>query len=71
MVVVGMATKNPKERNEPRTIGEAAEILGVSVATRGNRDESGQVKARRYPPNGYRLRYLETIQRLQKKIYDE
>jgi PAS domain S-box-containing protein len=38
-----------------RTVGEAAEFLGVSRATLRNWDRSGKLKARRHPKNGYRI----------------
>jgi excisionase family DNA binding protein len=46
------------------TIGEAAELLGVSTSTIRNWDRSGKLKAVRHPMNNYRLydRYeLETL----------
>jgi excisionase family DNA binding protein len=46
------------------TVGEAAELLGVSASTIRNWDRSGKLKAIRHPVNNYRLydRYeLETL----------
>jgi len=40
---------------EYRTVGEAAEFLGVSTATLRNWDRSGKLKPRRHPQNGYRI----------------
>ncbi len=41
--------------SEYRTVGEAAEYLGVSPATLRNWDRSGKLKPRRHPHNGYRI----------------
>ena len=38
-----------------RTVGEAAEYLGVSRATLRNWDKAGKLKPRRHPQNGYRI----------------
>jgi len=38
-----------------RTVGEAAEYLGVSPATLRNWDRAGKLKPRRHPQNGYRI----------------
>jgi len=37
------------------TVGEAAELLGVSPWTLRNWDKSGKLKPRRHPKNGYRI----------------
>ena len=37
------------------TVGEAAELLGVSASTIRNWDRSGKLKAIRHPVNNYRL----------------
>jgi PAS domain S-box-containing protein len=42
-----------------RTVGEAAQFLGVSTATLRNWDRSGKLKPRRHPQNGYRI-YLHS-----------
>ena len=46
------------------TVGEAAELLRVSVSTIRNWDRSGKLKAIRHPVNNYRLydrHELETL----------
>jgi hypothetical protein len=43
------------------TIGEAAEVLGVSAATLRNWDRSGKLKPRRHPQNGYRIYLHEDL----------
>jgi len=45
-------------------VGEAADLLGVSVSTIRNWEREGKLPARRHPINGYRLfdrRDLETL----------
>jgi len=37
------------------TVGEAAEVLGVSPSTLRNWDKAGKLDAVRHPLNGYRL----------------
>ena len=44
--------------NEYLTVGEAAELLGVSKDTLRRWDRAGKLKARRHPITGYRL-YLK------------
>jgi excisionase family DNA binding protein len=46
------------------TIKEAAELLGVSVATLRNWDRAEKVKACRHPVNGYRLYLREELEAL-------
>lgn len=41
--------------NEYLTVGEAAELLGVSKDTLRRWDRAGKLKARRHPITGYRL----------------
>ena len=41
--------------NEYLTVGEAAELLGVSKDTLRRWDRAGKLKARRNPVTGYRL----------------
>jgi PAS domain S-box-containing protein len=43
---------------EYRTVGEAADFLGVTPATLRNWDRTGKLKPRRHPQNGYRI-YLQ------------
>jgi len=50
------------------TVGQAAEIIGVSPATLRNWDRSGKLKAARNPMNGYRLYRREDIQALLSRI---
>lgn len=50
------------------TIGEAAEILGVSQVTLRRWDASGHLRARRHPVNGFRLYNRTEVERLRKKI---
>lgn len=47
---------------EYHTVGEAAEILGVTAATLRNWDRSGKLKPRRHPQNGYRIYLHEELQ---------
>jgi len=52
--------------NEYLTVGEAAELLGVSKDTLRRWDRAGKLKARRHPITGYRLylrRELEALLR--------
>ncbi len=44
--------------NEYLTVGEAAELLGVSKDTLRRWDRAGKLEARRHPITGYRL-YLK------------
>ena len=44
------------------TVGEAAEVLGVSRATLRNWDRTGKLKPRRHPQNGYRIYLHEDLQ---------
>src|SRR5204863_5416667 len=45
-----------------RTVGEAAEYLGVSTATLRNWDKAGKLKPRRHPQNGYRIYLHEDLE---------
>jgi PAS domain S-box-containing protein len=45
-----------------RTVGEAAEFLGVSTATLRNWDRLGKLKPRRHPQNGYRIYLHEDLE---------
>jgi hypothetical protein len=47
-----------------RTVGEAADFLGVSSATLRNWDRSGKLKPRRHPHNGYRIYLREELEEL-------
>jgi PAS domain S-box-containing protein len=48
--------------SEYRTVGEAAEYLGVSPATLRNWDRNGKLKPRRHPQNGYRIYLHEDLE---------
>lgn len=50
------------------TIAEAANLLGVSIATLRNWDRSGKLSARRHPINGYRMYDRAEIERLKNEI---
>lgn len=50
------------------TVGEAAERLGVSIATLRRWDAAGKFKARRHPLNNYRVYRRSDVERLRKKI---
>jgi DNA-binding transcriptional MerR regulator len=50
------------------TIGVAADLLGVSVATLRNWDRQDKLKPRRHPINGYRLYDRVEIERLKEQI---
>lgn len=47
-----------------RTVGEAAEFLGVTPATLRNWDRAGKLKPRRHPQNGYRIYLHEELEAL-------
>jgi MerR family transcriptional regulator, copper efflux regulator len=67
-------TKKPKEKrkiSEYLTVKEAAEYLGVSVATLRNWDRSEKLKASRHPVNGYRLYDQRDLQRILEEIGNE
>lgn len=49
-----------------RTVGEAANFLGVSTATLRNWDRSGKLKPRRHPQNGYRIYLHEDLEAILK-----
>jgi signal transduction histidine kinase len=58
-----------KDRPRPnfahyRTVGEAADFLGVSTATLRNWDRSGKLKPRRHPHNGYRIYLREELEEI-------
>src|SRR4249920_1712651 len=59
-----MARLSPSPPNfaDCLTIGEAAEVLGVSAATLRNWDRSGKLKPRRHPQNGYRIYLHEDLE---------
>lgn len=46
------------------TVGEAAELLGVSPSTLRNWDREGKLKATRHPVNGYRLYRRDDLEQL-------
>jgi hypothetical protein len=50
------------------TIREAANLLGVSVATLRNWDRQDKLKPRRHPINGYRMYDRAEIVRLKEQI---
>ena len=50
------------------SIREAANLLGVSVATLRNWDRQGKLKPRRHPINGYRMYDRAEIVRLKEQI---
>src|SRR5689334_14060773 len=51
-----------KSFSDYRTVGEAADFLGVSRATLRNWDRAGKLKPRRHPQNGYRIYLHEDLQ---------
>ncbi|MFH1922241.1 MAG: MerR family DNA-binding transcriptional regulator [Planctomycetota bacterium] len=53
------------------TIGDAAEMLGVSVSTLRNWDRRGKLKPRRHPINGYRLYSTTELKKLLDDLHDE
>ncbi len=50
--------------NEYLTVGEAAELLGVSKDTLRRWDRAGKLKARRHPITGYRLYLKSELEKL-------
>lgn len=54
--------------NEYLTVGEAAELLGVSKDTLRRWDRAGKLKARRHPITGYRLYLRGELERLLRQI---
>jgi PAS domain S-box-containing protein len=56
-----MSQLNPNF-SQYRTVGEAAEFLGVTAATLRNWDRSGKLKPRRHPQNGYRIYLHEDLE---------
>lgn len=54
--------------DEVLTIKAAAEILGVSEQTLRRWDNSGKLRARRHPINGYRLYPRKVVQDLKRRI---
>jgi excisionase family DNA binding protein len=50
------------------TIGQAAEILGVSISTLRNWDRDGKFPATRHPINQYRIYSQESVLRLRERI---
>ncbi len=54
--------------DEYLTVGEAADILGVSRSTLRNWDRSGKLKAYRHPINRYRLYRREDLEHLLQRI---
>jgi excisionase family DNA binding protein len=50
------------------TVGEAAEILGVSASTIRNWDRAGKLKAVRHPMNNYRLYDRGELQALVNRV---
>ncbi len=59
---------DPERLAEYLTVGEAAEILGVSAATLRNWDRSGKLKAHRNPLNRYRLYRREELDALLSRV---
>ena len=55
-------TTSTRNFAEYRTVGEAAEFLGVSAATLRNWDRTGKLKPRRHPQNGYRIYLHEDLE---------
>src|SRR4051812_35347196 len=53
---------NSRNFGDYRTVGEAAQYLGVSRATLRNWDRSGKLKPRRHPQNGYRIYLHEDLE---------
>ena len=50
--------------NEYLTVGEAAQVLGVSKDTLRRWDRAGKLEARRHPITGYRLCTKKVFQRV-------
>lgn len=59
-----MKQGNRRDLGEYLTVGDAAEMLGVSRSTLRNWDRSGKLRAFRHPINGYRLYLREDMQRI-------
>jgi PAS domain S-box-containing protein len=54
--------------SEYRTVGEAAQFLGVSTATLRNWDRSGKLKPRRHPQNGYRIYLHDDLEAILRSV---
>lgn len=54
-MVVTSKHDTPENLGDYLTVGEAAEILGVSISTLRNWDRAGRLRATRHPINQYRL----------------
>ena len=61
----------PESLTDYLTIGEAAELLGVSAATLRNWDRNGKLKAHRNPLNQYRLYRREQLERLLGRVREQ
>ena len=57
--------------NEYLTVGEAAELLGVSKDTLRRWDRAGKLKARRHPITGYRLYLRDELSAWLKRLKAE
>lgn len=66
IMLLAMAKRPPA--NDLLTIKAAAEILGVSEQTLRRWDNSGKLRARRHPINGYRLYPRKLVQDLRRRI---
>ena len=53
---------------EYRTVGEAAQFLGVSTATLRNWDRSGKLTPRRHPQNGYRIYLHDDLEAILRSV---
>ena len=65
--MVSQAEKRTATR-KPLTIAQAAEFLGVSIATLRNWDKGGKLKPARHPINGYRLYKYTKLFALKQRI---
>ena len=58
----------PTSKPDVLTIGEAAEVIGVSEATLRRWDKAGKFSPHRHPLNGYRVYRRGDVLKLRKRI---
>lgn len=71
LLIPGMERPAVAKINEYLTVGEAAELLGVSRDTLRRWDRAGRMTARRHPITGYRLYLRRELESLLKRIRND